>query len=132
MQVFGHYSIDRDPSPENQAFWAEREADQLIGGFGGRYLRLQAEWDHAQPPRFAEEIASFHQPPVWWQNKHTADMVNAALAGNASWVRVNLPDQANPVSETYDATHQPVYLPGRLGAGTSWGATAVIEMARME
>jgi hypothetical protein len=28
-EIFGHYSIYRDPS-ENQAFWAEREADKFI------------------------------------------------------------------------------------------------------
>jgi hypothetical protein len=129
-QRFGHYSTYRDPSPENQAFWAEREADKFIGAFRGRYLRLQAEWDHAQPPTALAEIPMFHQPPMWWQCKHTADMVNAAVAGGVPWVRVNLPEQDNPTNVTYDAQSQPVYLPGRLADGP-WAILAVLEMARM-
>lgn len=127
---FGHYSVYRDPSPENQAFWAEREADRFIGAFRGRYLRLQAQWDHAQPPSEPAEIPMFHQPPMWWQNKHAADMVNAAVSGGVPWVRVNLPEQGNPVNATYDAENQPVYLPGKL-ADKPWSVLAVLEMARM-
>ena len=130
-EILGHYSLYRDPSPQNEAFWAEREADRLIGDYRGRYLRLQAEWDHSQPPSNESEIAQFHQPPTWWRAKHTADMVNAAVAGGVPWVRVNLPEHNNPVNATYDAGNQPEYLPGEL-ADRPWAVRAVLEMARME
>ena len=48
--ILNRYSAFRDPSPENIAFWEEREAERFIGAFRGRYLRLQATWDHAQLP----------------------------------------------------------------------------------
>lgn len=130
-EILGHYSSYRDPSPENQAFWAEREADKFIGEFRGRYLRLQAEWDHAQPPSEAAEIPMFHQPPMWWQCKHAADMVNAAITGGVPWVRVNLPEQGNLINATYDTDNQPVYLSGEL-ADKPWLVRAVLEMARMD
>ncbi len=130
-ELFGHYSSYREPSPENQAFWAEREADRFIGAFRGRYLRLQAEWDHAQPPGEPTEIPVFDQPPLWWQCKHATDMVNAAVAGGVPWVRVNLPQHGNPINATYDAGNQPVYVPGRL-ADSPWAVLAVLEMARMD
>ena len=130
-EKLGHYSMYRDPSPGNQAFWAEREADEFIGAFRGRYLRVQAEWDHAQPPSKPAEIAMFHQSPAWWQCKHAADMVSAAVAGGVPWVRVNLPEQGNPVNATYDADNQPVYLPGAW-ASKPWSIIAVLEMARSE
>ena len=130
-EMFGHYSLYRDPSLENQAFWAEREADKFIGEFRGGYLRLQAEWDHAQPPSELAEIPMFHQPPMWWQCKHAADMVNAAVAGGVPWVRVNFPEQNNVMNATYDADNQPVYLPGHL-ADKPWLVLAVLEMARLD
>jgi hypothetical protein len=130
-EILGHYSVYRDPSPENEAFWAEREADRLIGAFRGKYLRLQAEWDHSQPPNNATEITAFHQPPTWWQGKHTADMVNAAVIGGVPWVRVNLPEHGNPINATYDADNQSVYLSGKL-ADRPWAARAVLEMARTD
>jgi hypothetical protein len=130
-QILGHYSLYRDPSPENQAFWDEREADKFIGGFRGRYLRLQAEWDHSQPPGNPNEAALFYQPPTWWRAKHTADMVNAAVAGGVTWVRVNLAEHGNAVNATYDADNQPVYLPEKL-ADKFWAVRAVLEMALMD
>jgi hypothetical protein len=130
-ELFGHYSTYRDASSENQAFWAEREADKFIGAFRGRYLRLQAEWDHAQPPSEPAEIPTFHQPPVWWQCKHAADTVNAAVTGGVPWVRVNLAEQGNLINATYDTDNQPVYLPGKLGE-KPWPILAVLEMARMD
>jgi len=130
-ESMGHYSTYRDPSPENQAFWEKREAERFIGAFRDRYLRLQARWDHVQPPRSEAEIPTFHQPPLWWRNKHATDMVNAAVAGGVPWVRVNLPEHGNPVNATYDIDHHPVYLPGKL-ADQPWGVRAVLEMARME
>ncbi len=129
--ILGHYSRDRDPSPENQAFWDEREAERFIGDFQGYYLRLQALWDHAQPPDNSTQVATFHQPPTWWQNKHTAIIVNAAVKGGVPWVRVNLSQFGNQVNATYDVDNMPDFLPGFL-ADRPWVVLAIIEMARME
>ena len=129
--IMGHYSTYRDPSSDNLAFWAEREAIEYIGSFRGRYLRLQATWDHAQPPSRESEVDAFNQPPLWWNNKHTTNIVNAAIVGGVPWVRVNLAEQGNPVNATYDMTHPPTYLPGKL-SDKPWGVRAVLEMARME
>ncbi len=129
--ILGRYSTTRDPSPENIAFWEQREADRFIGDFRGRYLRLQATWDHAQLPSNQAEVASFELPPDWWHNKHTTIIVNTAVAGGVPWVRVNLKEQGNPVNATYDFDHRPVFLPGEL-ADRPWIVRAVIEMARME
>ena len=130
-KILGHYSTHRDASTENIAFWKEREADRFIGKFQGKYLRLQATWDHSQPPNKPSEIPLFHKPPLWWQGKHTVDMVNAAVDGGVPWVRVNLPEQGNQVNKTYDADHQPVYLPGEL-KDRPWSTRAVLKMARIE
>jgi len=126
--ILGHYSTYRDPSPENLAFWVEREAIRFIGAYRGRYLRLQATWDHAQPPQNEAEIRVFTLPPLWWQNKHTTDIVNAAVAGGVPWVRVNLAEQGNSINATYDMGHPPVYLPGAL-ADRTWAVRAILEMA---
>jgi hypothetical protein len=128
--LLGRYSISRNPSDENRAFWAEREAIRFIGMYRGRYLRLQAMWDHAQQPQEAADVAAFTVPPLWWPNKHTTDIVNAAVAGGVPWVRVNLPEQGNTVNATFDMDHPPVYLPGTLKE-KPWVVRAVLEMARM-
>jgi hypothetical protein len=128
--ILGRYSISRDPSEENRAFWAEREAIRFIGKYRGRYLRLQATWDHAQPPQSEADIAAFTVPPVWWPNKHTTDIVNAAVSDGVPWVRVNLPEQGNAVNATFDMDHPPVYLPGTLKE-KPWSVRAILEMARM-
>ena len=73
----------------------------------------------------------FHQPPTWWQCKHAADMINAAVTGGVPWVRVNLPEQGNLINATYGVDNQPVYLPGKL-ADKPWAVLAVLEMARMD
>lgn len=106
-----------------------------IGSFRGAYLRLQATWDHAQPPDDEAEIATYHHPngwpgggPAWWHNKHTTDMVNAAVTGGVPWVRVNLPPQRNAVNAAYDVDAPPAYLPGRL-ADRPWAVHAILEMA---
>ncbi len=129
--ILGHYSRERDPSAANQAFWDEREAESFIGDFRGYYLRLQAEWDHAQPPEKPAEVAIFHQPPTWWQNKHTGIIVNAAVDGGVPWVRVNLPQHGNPVNARYDVDQMPVFLPGYL-ADKPWAVLGILEMARIE
>jgi hypothetical protein len=131
LGLLGHYSTYRDDSAANLAFWEEREAIRFIGEFRGRYLRLQAEWDHAQPPSSPEQVPVFELPPMWWQNKHTTDIVNAAVEGGVPWVRVNLPEQGNAVNATYDEHHRPAFLPGRLADGP-WAVKAILEMACME
>lgn len=135
-EIFGRSSLWRDPSPENEAFWLEREAIRFIGDFQGRYLRLQAEWDHAQPPETEADVQTYFLPDgppegglPWWQGKHTTDIVNAAVQGGVPWVRVNLPEHGNPVNATYDVDHFPHFLPGHL-ADKPWAVRAVLEMAR--
>jgi len=137
-RIFGREATWQDSSPENLDWWAEREAIDFIGDFRGEYLRLQATWDHAQPPENQADIPTYHHPegwpgggPAWWHNKHTTDIVNAAVAGGVPWVRVNLPPQGNAVTATYNADHPPVYLPGKL-ADQPWAVRAVLEMAGKE
>lgn len=129
--ILGHYSTTRDSSAANREFWETREAERFIGRIQARYLRLQAEWDHSQPPSTAAEIDTFYLPPAWWQCKHAAVMVNAAVAGGVEWVRINLPEHGNQANATYDVDDHPVYLPGFL-ADEVWDVRAIIEMARME
>ena len=137
-RIFPNLAIWQDSSQENLDWWAEREAVNLIGDFRGYYLRLQAKWDHAQPPDNEAQIARFYRPngwtegaPAWWHNKHAADMVNAAVNGGVPWVRVNLPPQGNPVNATYDANHMPVFLPERL-ADRPWSVQAILEMVNIK
>jgi hypothetical protein len=137
-EIFGREATWQDSSPENLEWWSEREAINFIGDFRGHYLRLQATWDHAQPPEREADIPQYNHPngwpgggPAWWHNKHTTDIVNAAVVGGVPWVRVNLPEQGNPINATYDADHPPVFLPGEL-ADKPWGVRAILEMARME
>ena len=128
--ILGHYSTSRDPSAENMDFWREREAIRYIGDFNGMYLRLQAEWDHAQPPSQPTEIPMFHMPPDWWQGKHTCDMVKAALDGGVPWVRVNLTEHGNELNARYDAENLPIYIPGELSRDPMIPVRAVLELAR--
>lgn len=130
--ILGHYSTHRDSSRANATFWSQREADRFIGDFRGRYLRLQAQWDHAQPPRNESEIGTFRLPPLWWHNKHTTDIVNRAVDEGVPWVRVNLPDQGNSPGARYEIDNPPVYIPGRLEDGSLHAVQAILEMARME
>jgi hypothetical protein len=131
-EILGQYSLQRDPSEENQAFWEEREAIHFIGRFNGMYLRLQGEYDHSQPPGNPEEIIAFHQPPIWWKGKHTCDMVNAALDGGVPWVRVNLPEQGNPINERCLVDNMPTLIAGELNNQPLLPVFAVIEMARAD
>jgi len=135
QSTFGRLAVWQDDSQENEDWWAEREAIRFIGAFRGAYLRLQATWDHAQPPESEAEIVTYHHPtgwpgggPAWWHNKHATDMVNAAVAGGVPWVRVNLPTQGNAVNAVYDVNTPPTCLPGRL-ADEPWAVRAVLEMA---
>lgn len=123
--VCGHLSTATDPSPENIAFWAEREAVRHVGGFGGRYLRLQAEVDHAQGRGFF---------------RHAIEMIRAATDlshggdGLASWTRVNMAAYGNAVSAVYtcgDTLHYPRWVPGRLSDHARIEVEAVKEMAQL-
>jgi hypothetical protein len=94
------------------SFWDEREAYLYIGGFRGYYLRLQAEWDHAQPPNEFFQDPAFDHPPEWWQNMHAIRMVNAAVEGGVPWVRVNSEEEGNTVNASYDYYNAPTWLSG--------------------
>ncbi|MBU1050882.1 hypothetical protein KKG90_12775 [Candidatus Bipolaricaulota bacterium] len=133
--IFGRLATWQDNTQENVDWWYEREAVNFIGQFEGMYLRLQATWDHAQPPENESQIPTYHHPegwlgggPAWWHNKHTADIVNAAIAGGVPWVRVNLPPQGNAVNATYSVTNPPSFLSGHL-ADQPWAVKAILEMA---
>ena len=133
-EIFGHQAIWQDTSVENQDWWYEREAINFIGEFRGYYLRLQATWDHAQPPESEGQVPLYHHPdgwpgggPAWWHNKHTTDIVNAAVFGGVPWVRVNLSNQGNVVNARYDLDHPPVYLPGKL-TDRPWAVYAILEL----
>jgi hypothetical protein len=106
--VCGHWSTVTDPSPENVAFWAEREAVRYIGAYRGRYLRMQAEIDHAQNPGYF---------------RHAIEMLNAATrlqfggAGAAAWTRMNGSNIGNVVNTVYpldQPAQYPTWVPGRL------------------
>lgn len=130
--ILNHYSIQRDSSAENLAFWKEREAIRFIGEFDGMYLRLQGEWDHSQPPSQASEIDLFHHPPIWWHGKHTCDIVNAAIDGGVPWVRVNPPLHGNPINEKCDLDRMPNFIDGELNNNPMIPVYAVIELANAE
>ena len=117
---FGHWSLAKDPSPENQAWWAEREAYRYIGNFTGAYLRIQGEKDHIQP-------AGVY--------KHALIMNNEAVKGKPWWVRIGLAEQGNPVNQVYpldDPSQWPKWIPGRVA--DKWGEvvrSAILEMVEM-
>ncbi|OGI41970.1 MAG: hypothetical protein A2150_07615 [Candidatus Muproteobacteria bacterium RBG_16_64_11] len=123
--VCGHMSTVTDPSAANQAFWAEREAVRHIGGFRGRYLRMQAEADHAQNPGYF---------------RHAIEMVNAAApplfggAGSAAWTRMNGGDLGNPVNTAYSLSNPaqyPKWVAGRLSDHPGLNTVYVGEMAAL-
>jgi len=124
-QVCGHWSTVTDPSSENQAFWAEREAVRHIGGYHGRYLRTQAEVDHAQGPGYF---------------RHAIEMVNAATgtqydgAGSAAWTRMNGSDLGNPVNTVYpldNPSGYPVWFSGRMADHPGLEIVYIREMAAL-
>lgn len=123
--VCGHFSTVTDPSAGNVAFWAEREAVRHIGGFRGRYLRMQAEIDHAQNPGYF---------------RHAIEMVNAATrslfggAGSAAWTRMNGADLGNPVNTTYSLNNPaqyPKWVAGRLSDHAGLNTAYIGEMAAL-
>jgi len=124
-QVCGHWSTVTDPSSENQAFWAEREAARHIGGYRGRYLRMQADVDHAQGPGYF---------------RHAIEMVNAATgpqyggAGSAAWTRMNGSDLGNPINTVYpldDPIGYPVWVSDRVSDHPGLEIAYIREMAAL-
>ncbi|MFH1747608.1 MAG: hypothetical protein ABIG44_11250 [Planctomycetota bacterium] len=128
-QNFGHWSLARDPSPENEAWWLEREATRYIGQIRCRYLRAQAEWDHAQPPN--AQWPSFDYPPLWWQCKHATDLVNLATTGHAAWTRINGAAIGNAPDQIFDHDFSPIYYSGSMQNHDRERELLVREMAAM-
>jgi hypothetical protein len=123
--VCGHLSTVTDPSPANVAFWAEREAVRHIDTYPGRYLRMQAEVDHAQNPGYF---------------RHAIEMVNAATdspyggTGTALWTRMNGSDLNNPINTVYplgDPSEYPTWVTGRLSDHPGLNFTYIREMANL-
>lgn len=134
LDLFGH-ACPGEGSPSSasaSAFWGERLPLRDIAAFRGRYLRLQAEWDHVQPPQEPAHVPLFRQPPRWWQGRHAMQLVNAAVAAGLPWVRVNLPAQGNAVGATYDPVHPPRWIPGRMADHRDVWVDGVLEMAGMD
>ncbi|MBI3872688.1 MAG: hypothetical protein HY304_06400 [candidate division Zixibacteria bacterium] len=125
VAVCGHWSTVTDPSPANVAFWNEREAVRYIGNFRARYLRMQAQDDHAQDSGYY---------------RHTIEMINAATntayggAGGDCWTRVNGSDIGNPINKTYplpDTAGYPQWVAGRLSDHPGLNLTYIKEMAAL-
>jgi hypothetical protein len=123
--VCGHLSTVTDPSPANVAFWAEREAVRYIDTYAGRYLRMQAEIDHAQGSGYF---------------RHAIEMVNAATrsqyggTGTAMWTRMNGSDLGNPINTVYplgDPGQYPAWVSGRLSDHRGLNLTYIREMAAL-
>ncbi len=123
--VCGHLSTVTDPSPANVAFWSEREAVRYIDSCPGRYLRMQAEVDHAQNPGYF---------------RHAIEMVNAATdsqysgTGTALWTRMNGSDLGNPINTVYplgDPSQYPTWVTGRLSDHPGLNFTYIREMAAL-
>ncbi len=70
----------------DDAYWSEREAQSFIGNVKVPYLRVQSEKDHVQPDL-----------------SNAIDMINAAVAGNVPWVRLN----NEPANQTIDPANPP-------------------------
>lgn len=125
VAVCGHWSTVTDPSPANVAYWAEREAVRHIGGFRGRYLRMQAQTDHAQNPGYF---------------RHALEMINAATkpyyggAGSNRWTRMNGSDLSNAVNVVYslaNTSQYPAWVSGRLADHPGLNITYIKEMAAL-
>jgi dienelactone hydrolase len=128
LELFGHACGPHGGSPADRAWWAEREAIRFLPEFRGRYLRLQAEHDHVQPPYGQAQRALFERAPAWWPAKHACDLVNAALDGGVPWVQVNLSAHGNEPNARYGAEHRPVLLEGAMSDHPDAWAQAVREL----
>lgn len=85
----GKEKIHWQPCTDN-AFWSEREAVNFIGKMRVPYQRIQSEKDHVQS-----------------NNAHAIDLINAAIKGGVTWVRLN--DYAP--NQSYDPRSPPQMLP---------------------
>jgi hypothetical protein len=108
--ILNHYSTYRDSSDTNRIFWSERQALTFIGLINCYYLRVQAQWDHAQPP--SPDYPVFEYPPLWWAWKHTTDMADKAACGCSPWVLANHPILGNSLNARYNEQNQPAVYSG--------------------
>jgi hypothetical protein len=130
FNMFGHWSVFRDPSPQNVAWWQEREALRYIGQLRCAYMRVQAEWDHAQPPNL--QWPGFDYPPRWFPRKHTVDMINAATNGTTPWTRVNGSSLGNEPNRTYSREAPPIYYSGAFSSHQGEELALVREMIALD
>ncbi len=128
-QVFRHYSLWRDSSDTNRTWWAGRQAVSFIASIKCYYMRVQAEYDHVQPPN--AQWPGFYYPPVWYQNKHAVDMVNGAVRGSAPWVRMNGTTIGNPINATYDSLSPPTYYSGTMASHPGEEINLLLELAAL-
>ncbi|MBM3150737.1 MAG: hypothetical protein FJZ96_00800 [Chloroflexi bacterium] len=84
-----HGNIPWQPCNDD-AWWSEREAVTFITNVRVPYQRIQSEEDHVQP-----------------NNNHAIDIVNAAVAGDAPWVRLN----EYPPNQVYSTDNPPAMIP---------------------
>lgn len=132
LDLFGHPcpADARTPAAARaaEAFWGEREPVRLLAGWRRPYLRLQAEYDHVQPPQEPAHVPLFDRPPAWWQGRHAMQLVNTLVAGGCPWVRVNLPAHGNAVNATYTQEAPPRWIPGRMADHGPLLADAILEL----
>lgn len=74
---------------DDEDYWQEREALTFISQINVPYQRLQTQQDHVQA-----------------DNDHALKMINAAINGNSTWVRLN----ELGVNQVYDLLNPPVML----------------------
>ncbi|MFN8533640.1 MAG: CocE/NonD family hydrolase [Dehalococcoidia bacterium] len=75
---------------DDEAFWQQREAITFIASIGVPYQRMQSERDHVQPDVL-----------------HAVRIVNAAVAAEVPWVRLN----DYPPNQTYRLDDPPAMAP---------------------
>lgn len=110
--MFGHYSTYRDSTDTNIVWWSGRQALNFIDSVSCYYMRLQAQYDHAQPP--SAITGDFEYPPLWWPNKHASVICDKASWGRCPWVMINLPNLGNVLNDRYDYDHRFGVYPGRM------------------
>lgn len=110
--MFGHYSTYRDSTDSNRVWWSGRQALNFADSVSCYYMRIQAQYDHAQPP--SETTGDFEYPPLWWPNKHASVICDKASWGRCPWVMINLPNLGNVLNDRYDENHRFQVYPGRM------------------
>ena len=114
LNLFKHPCPDSHTNTQCHSFWASRSPILTITKFRGHYLRLQATYDHVQPPQSDEQRERFHQPPRWWHNKHAIDLANTALDSGVPWVQINPSRCGNPTNARWSVHQPPHYIPGKM------------------